>query len=186
MKSNSVNGFDKILQILYDAKKYFLIAEYYDRKTAYETEQKWAKITQNMKVETEFEARLVAESVKDILENCAIDAYVGDSGSSYHYTIDKLLNGDYDVYTHRHHGNAFWNEIPLPKIIEVALEKACEVYGIECNPIFKYELRLYDMSDYAISFETENKLNEFVNKNDVAPASAFYILGGCGVEMWTI
>lgn len=77
---------------------------------------------------------------------------------------------EYEAYTHDSYGRKFWNEIPLPAMVESFFEKAKELTGTNKGSVY---LESYDMSNAPIYFSTLKELYEVVEIFDFAPANIF-------------
>lgn len=99
-----------------------------------------------------------------------------------------LIIGDYSVYTHDKYGRKFWNEIENPPFLEMLLKKLIYILpNVKWSMPYDYCLVLYDFNDLDIYFETEEAVDNFIDKFDVAPATLFVMdKTGHYVESWSI
>lgn len=96
---------------------------------------------------------------------------------------------DYTLYTNKYHYREYWNEIENDNIIDEALLKFCSLVYIEghLNVLNEhvYELRLYDLNDYPMYFDTLHSLKKFINKYCIQCFTAFVYINSKFVEIST-
>ena len=89
--------------------------------------------------------------------------------------FEEYDEGDQEVFTDRFHHRQFRNEIPNACIVDAILDTFA--YQNELDKEKAYELRIYDLHDYPLSFDTEQDVYDFVEQYDCAPCTIFQNMG---------
>ena len=92
--------------------------------------------------------------------------------------------GDYEVYTDKFHHRKFWNEIENHKSINAFLDRFLEVY-YERPKKENFAVSIYDFNNYDITFEKLEDMEEFIEKYDIIPYTAFGIIDGEWYELYS-
>lgn len=91
-----------------------------------------------------------------------------------------LAQGDYCFYRSCGFGK-YWNEVPLPEIVEILFERFCQLVGE--NKSEKFAVAVYDMSDKEIIFSTEKQIDELRERYDLESCEKMFLENGawhCG------
>ena len=94
--------------------------------------------------------------------------------------LERLTCNDYYFYQSCKLGK-FWNEVPLPEIVEILFERFCQLAGADENG--EFAISVYDMSDSLITFSTEEEMDELLMKYDFEPFDKMFWCDGawfCG------
>lgn len=157
----------KSLQELDNLKKVCLIAESYDtRITAIPKNSNTIEELYNNIIKTK-------EEIIQKLEKEGIP-------------VKELMTEDYEKYTDKYYHRKFWNEIELPEEVELYFRQFKRLTNTEYDSTKKYALCLYDMSDEDLFFETEEKVEAFIEEEDVAPATLYLIKEKYYEEIYSI
>ncbi|NLZ94404.1 MAG: hypothetical protein GX921_01085 [Bacteroidales bacterium] len=89
---------------------------------------------------------------------------------------DLELN-DYEIYTDKHHHRQYWNEIPLPMIALNFVDEYKKIADLNHTEESKYCAVIYDLSDDEFCFNTLEEMETFLRVEDVAPFTAFELVG---------
>lgn len=94
---------------------------------------------------------------------------------------------DYTLYTNKYHYRKYWNEIENDDVIDEALLKFCSLVNIEgClddTDEYFYEVRLYDLNDYPMYFDTLYSLKKFIKEYRIQCFDTFVYNGSECVEI---
>ena len=88
-------------------------------------------------------------------------------------TYDSWFD-DSTLYTDEYYHRKYPNEIPNPKLVKHFLYFSCNILKVDQAGCF--ELALYDFNDYGLYFNTEEQVNQFIKKYDVAPATLYKLI----------
>ena len=90
---------------------------------------------------------------------------------------------DFDVITDKHHHRKFFNEIENDEIVEFFIEKLFSI--LDLSEEGNYIISIYDFNNYDICFPTLAELETFVQKYDVVPYTAYELVNGHCVELYS-
>lgn len=79
----------------------------------------------------------------------------------------------YELYTNAYHGDKFWNELPLPEVVQIIFEAYINLAGLRYSSSSKYVVNIYDLSDQSFFFNTAKQMHSFLDAEDIAPYVAF-------------
>lgn len=94
--------------------------------------------------------------------------------------LEEMAQGDYCFYRSCGFGK-YWNEVPLPEVVEILFERFCQLVGE--NKSGKFAVAVYDMSDKEIIFSTEKQIDELRERYDLEPCEKMFLENGvwhCG------
>jgi hypothetical protein len=77
------------------------------------------------------------------------------------------------LYTNAYHGDKFWNELPLPEVVQIIFEAYINLAGLRYSSSSKYVVDIYDLSDQSFFFNTAKQMHSFLDAEDIAPYVAF-------------
>lgn len=99
---------------------------------------------------------------------------------------------DYDKYTRRNYGNVFFNEIPNDNLTDTALKRYFKISNLkgwiesENGYPNAYMVTLYNFNNYEVIFENEKYLEDFIQNNNLAPATVYSKRIDCWMEEYDI
>lgn len=99
--------------------------------------------------------------------------------------LEEWEYSDYEIYTDKHYHRLFWNEIDNDKIVEYFFDKFREIVGVDNTDTSEFCVSLYDFHDEDVFFETEADMEDFLEKYDCAPYTAFQVEGNCLTELYS-
>lgn len=91
--------------------------------------------------------------------------------------LEERTQQDYCFYQRCGFGK-FWNEVPLPEIVEILMNRFCQLVGEEQGGAFA--VSIYDMSDAAIVFSSEEQVDRLMERYDLEPCEKMRMQNG----MW--
>lgn len=89
--------------------------------------------------------------------------------------LKEMAQGDCCFYQSCGFGK-YWNEVPLPEIVEILFERFCQLVGE--NKAGEYAVAVYDMSDKEIIFSTEEQIDGLLERYDLEPCDIMFLKNG--------
>lgn len=117
------------------------------------------------------------QTVNDLAQaaECISQELLNDVPPQIRAQLDEMTCGDYLFYRSCGFGK-FWNEVPLPEIVEILFGRFCQLVGEDKTGTFG--VSIYDMSDQAVVYSSEEQVVQLMKCYDLEPCEKMRLVDG--------